>query len=319
MDATWMFKSVPRATSLTDLHPRRTHAKTSAVTWPSLFTKRQPSSPVRLTTSISSCLASTSPISRFVRSFRWSCVSQKRFLAPGGSMQFSTPQVLALDCMVIISALSERYQSIAWAAEFVHQPEHPDSGLRYTTFAMTDEAKRISEARRVITEVKRQGVVLCLWHNQLVLQKGAKLSKDVMDRLAEHEDIIRKLVLTSFQAERRNGRDEHKWILRLGDKPGTQRVSRPAYLACGASTWCQRMIDQALMFEGGGDRYRWMILEHEQVGTLIEDDRGRIVACLMKLPEGTELGGPKGSKAQVLSACLDCIGACAPKLDDLEK
>lgn len=75
-----------------------------------------------------------------------------------------------------------------------------------------------------------------------------------------------------------------------------------------------RMIRQAQEFGASEhDRKRWVILEADQVGAPIRNDAGVLVASLLVLPEGVELGGPEGSKAEILSACQGCL---VPPVDD---
>jgi hypothetical protein len=170
---------------------------------------------------------------------------------------------------------------------------------------MSSSQEAIRTAKKIVSDASRGGFDLCLWLGRVVPPKGAKLSPAFAEQIQKHEDIIRFIILNRLRVERESSKEDHKWVLRLGDKPGA-RILRPALIACGTKTWCNRMLHQASMFETASDRSRWLILERDSVGSVFVDDHERLVAALLKLPNGVELGGPKGSRARVLSACHEC-------------
>lgn len=129
----------------------------------------------------------------------------------------------------------------------------------------------------------------------------------------QHTKEVRLALTEIFALERARPGATHKWVIRLGDHPRAEKC-RPALLACGPQEWYMRMIRQAQeLATTEEERRRWIILEQEQVGAVMWDERGVLVASVVKLPEGVELGGPENSQAEILSACQNCL---APPIDD---
>ena len=165
----------------------------------------------------------------------------------------------------------------------------------------------------LIQRARSEGLELYLWRGQLVWKRTTKVSTVIKSELLRRTREVRDALVREFATERVKPNLAHKWVIRLGDAPKAVPC-RPARLACGPQTWFMRMIRQASEFgETDEERGRWMILEPDQVGAPIWDERGVLVASLVNLPSGVELGGPKGALAEILSACEGCL---APPIDD---
>jgi len=181
----------------------------------------------------------------------------------------------------------------------------------------------MKDARQLLSELDRVGVDLHLWLNRVVLPKGnriveiSKTLQRIQTQISTNHDDLRTILVGRLRVERERLPEDHAWIIRLGDRAKTAgQLVRPAFLACGSREWCQRVISKAAMFEEAANRYRWILLERSQVGAITGDERGRLVAGLLKLPDGVDIGGPRGSRAQILSACRLCIKFEEPKADE---
>lgn len=172
--------------------------------------------------------------------------------------------------------------------------------------------KRVDD---LIHKARNEGLELCLWHSRLVWRRNTKTSAGVKAEIMARTPEVKAVVIQEFVVERKKPGVAHKWVIRLGEAPKkSNEKCRPALLACGPSEWYMRMIRQAREF--GGDEFekkRWLILEPDQVEGIARDDRNVLVAETVKLPDGVELGGPKGSKAEIVSACIDCM---VPPIDE---
>ncbi len=170
-----------------------------------------------------------------------------------------------------------------------------------------------ADAKDLIARAQQANLELFLWNNRLVWRREAKAPLGLKSEISRHIWEIKRLIVERYMAERNKPNVPHKWVVRLGDDPSAEKA-RPAYLACGPASWFTRMLQQAHEFGSESERLRWLVLEQDQVGGAIRADNGILVASLVRLPEGCELGGPKGSQAEILSACEACMAP--PVADD---
>ncbi len=166
--------------------------------------------------------------------------------------------------------------------------------------------------KSLLQRAQQAGLELFLWNGRLAWRRDHKAPAGLKTELLSRATEIRPLLVAHYAAERRNSNAPHKWVIRLGDDPSSEKC-HPAYLACGPQPWFMRMIRQATELGSESERKRWIVLEQDHVGGPVLGDDGVLVASLVKLPEGIELGGPPGSQAEILSACESCM---APPIDD---
>lgn len=162
----------------------------------------------------------------------------------------------------------------------------------------------------LIRKVSKTGTEIFLYYGVVRTRPEGKMSAELQGELLSRNKEVAAYLASKIAIARSARGPTHKWILRLGDAKPKNGVIRPAYMACGPAEWCLRLIRQAQELSDPNNRYersRWLILEPEQVGAPIKDDRGILVASLVVLPDGVRLGGPAGSHAEILSACDSCL------------
>ena len=166
----------------------------------------------------------------------------------------------------------------------------------------------------LVQRANKAGTELFLYYGVVMARPEGKLSPALHAEVLRRTKEIRAFLATRFAASRSVAGATHKWVLRLGDMKGKSGggVLKPAYLACGPGEWCMRMIRQSQELSDPANKYeraRWLILEPEQVGGAIKNDRDVLVASVVALPEGVSLGGPPNSSAEIISACESCLSA----------
>lgn len=170
----------------------------------------------------------------------------------------------------------------------------------------------------LLKKISKAGAELFLYRGSLMLKPDGRVSSELRSEIMDRAREV-KAYLVSKMSESRAAGSTHKWVLRLGDTSANRSGAvRPAYLACGSEAWCMRMIRQSQELSDPANRYereRWIILEQDEVGALVKDDRGVLIATALVLPSGAALGGPRGAQAEVLSVCDSCLTP-AVKVED---
>lgn len=170
---------------------------------------------------------------------------------------------------------------------------------------MSDEA-----VGDLVKKINRTGTELFLYYGSVVARPDKKLPSALHAEVVRRIKEIKSYLVAQLTEARSAPGATHKWVLRLGDAKRSNGIARPAYLACGPQDWCMRMIRQSQELSDPTNKYersRWMILEQDQVGAPIRDERGVLIATVVALPDGVSLGGPPGSPAEIVSACPSCL------------
>lgn len=169
----------------------------------------------------------------------------------------------------------------------------------------------------LIRRARGEGLDLTLWQSRIAWRKDSKAPLATKTEVQKRSAEVKAALAAQLVTERSRPGAGHKWVLRLGDPKRSAFTGvrcRPPMLVCGAAEWCMRMVRQAREFgTDEHERGRWVILEADQVGAPVRNDAGVLVASLLVLPEGVELGGPEGAKAEIVSACQSCL---VPPVDD---
>lgn len=176
----------------------------------------------------------------------------------------------------------------------------------------------------LIRKVSKTGTEIFLYYGHAFARPDGKMPAELHEEFLRRNKEIATFLASRIAAARAAVGPTHKWILRLGDAKAKNGIMRPAYLACGPVEWCTRLVRQAQELADQNNQYerlRWLILEQDQVGAAIKNERGFLIASMVVLPEGVHLGGPAGSKAEILSACDSCLTPPMPdeRTDELLK
>jgi len=162
------------------------------------------------------------------------------------------------------------------------------------------------DAGKLLNRIESAGIQLCIWRGEIVWPVGSPRCPATIRRAFEFSRPALARVLIRRIAEERGG-DPHMWLLRLGDDPSSTDAPAPAYAACGGAEWCQRMVKQALLCEVAPMDRRWLVVGHKAVlGATTRDGVTRVTKVLLP-NKWMKLGGPRGSRMQIVSACDDCI------------
>lgn len=179
-------------------------------------------------------------------------------------------------------------------------PSLPNLGRRLE--AMSDERM----AENLIQHAIDAGLEPFLWRKRVYWQNASGIHEELRAEIIRLAIDVKDALTRRYVLERAEPGQQHKWVIRLGDDPRV-KDALPALLACGPERWWGRMLRQiASIATTDGEKRRWLVLEQDQVGALFRDERGVLVATTVVLPDGSRLGGKKGSLAEVVSACPAC-------------